>query len=324
MSIDIETWVRDTLHTVDAATTVSPPPALSPELPPVRHPVRRVVLGGFAVAATGTAVAAVLGSRTVTSPAEAAARTALRRAARQVATVPFTAPRPDQYLYVRTVGQSSFATSGSNYYLMYLQDSVDETWEPVDPARTATTRSVLGARTFLRPGDEAALRRRGELPRISGPEVAHLPPHTYGNHFTGPSWPFLASLPTDPATLYDRVESYSGGGGPSLHEEMLTTISDALKYSVAPPALVAAFYEVAARVPGVQLISEAVDFSGRRGVAVAIAGGTYRQELVFDDTTGTFLGTRTISTRALQGYPAGLVWGSEATTSRVVDAIFDR
>lgn len=324
MTIDIETWVRDTLHAVDAATAVSPPPALHPDSPPVRHPVRRIVLAGFAVAAAGTAVTAVLGSRTVTSPAEAAARTALRRAARQVAAAPFTVPRPDQYIYVETVGRGSIGSSGSTYYYMYLQDEVDETWEPVDPSRSTTTRSVPGTRIFVRPGDEAALRKLHQLPKPSGPEVNHLPPHAFGNDFTAPSWPFLASLPTDPDLLYDRVESYSRGGGPSLHEEMLTTISDALKYSIAPPALVAAFYEVAARVPGVRLISDAVDFSGRRGVAVAIIGGTYRQELLFDDTTGTYLGTRMISTRALQGYPAGLVWGSEATTSRVVDAVFDR
>ena len=102
---------------------------------------------------------------------------------------------------------------------------------------------------------------------------------------------------------------------------MLVTIGDALKYSTAPPAVVAALYEVAARVPGVELVPGAVDVAGRRGIAVALTSYWTRRELIFDDTTGTFLGARELTAHAQMGYPAGTLFTSQATTVTVVDAI---
>ena len=176
----------------------------------------------------------------------------------------------------------------------------------------------------MQPGDEAKARANGLLDNIGKVGEDDLPPNAFGDDFTSPSWPFLALLPTDPDTLYDKVEAYSRGHGPSLHEEMLVTISDALKYATAPPAVVAACYEVAARVPRIELVPGAVDLSGRHGVAVALSGAATRQELIFDDTAGVFLGTRELLTAPSMGYPAGTLFGSQASTVTFVDAIGDR
>ena len=327
MSIDLETHLRTSFRALTDALPASPPPP-APRLSaaPVRHPTRRIVVAGLAVAAAGTAVAVVVGNPVAVPPAQAAARTALRRAARHAAAAPFSVPRVDQYLYVRSVGQSLASRNlPGGDLVIFLSPEVDQVWQAVDPARPGLQRqSGGGAPTFLRPGDEQRLGQAGLLDALDIPDTPQemtIPAYFSGNRFTTPSWPFLAGLPTDPDGLYQQIEAFARGHGPSLHEEMLVTISDALNYSTAPPAVVAALYEVAARVPGVELVPGAVDVSGRRGVAVALASYWTRRELIFDETTGTFLGSREFFAHAQLGYPAGTLVTSQATTVTVVDAI---
>lgn len=335
--------LRATFDAVDATTPPSPVPA-----PPARataRPVRpvgairtrRLVLGGAALAAVGTGIAAVVGTRTFTPSAAAAARSALHRAARNARTAPFVTPRADQYVYSRTV--STYYADTKTHLLTdaatpdpgstsYPVSDVAEMWKPVDPARAGL--QTAGRPVFLRPGDRDKARAAGLL-RADGRlrndylgPTQHLDPHTWGADFTAASWPFLASLPTDVDALYARVESYSRGAGPSLHAEMLVTIDDALRGTLAPPALIAAFYEVAARIPGIELVPGVVDLDGRRGVAVAIGTSGTRQDTIFDDTTGTLLGHRSVLVSPWQGHPAGTVINSDAVTVTVVDHLGDR
>jgi hypothetical protein len=62
-----------------------------------------------------------------------------------------------------------------------------------------------------------------------------------------------------------------------------------------PPALRAAFYKVAATIPSVTIIQDAVDAIGRHGIAVSesFGAGTVKQgteTLVFDTATYRILG----------------------------------
>ena len=266
--------LRATFDAVDAATPAGavPTPPVPSAVRPTRsvgtRRTRRLVLGGAAVAAVGTGVVAVIGTRTFTPSAAATAQSALHRAARNARAAPFVTSRADQYLYSRTV--STYYADTKTHLLTdaatpdpgstsFLVSDVSETWEPVDPARSGQQTS--GPTVFLQPGDRERARAAGLLRAdgrlrtdySSGP-TQQLGPHTWGSDFTAASWPFLASLPTDVDTLYARVESYSRGGGSSLHAEMLVTIDDALRGTLAPPAVAAALYEVAARIPGIELV----------------------------------------------------------------------
>jgi hypothetical protein len=80
-----------------------------------------------------------------------------------------------------------------------------------------------------------------------------------------------------------------------VNVEMLVLVGDLLRETTAPPPLRAALYEVAARIPGVQLVGAVRDPAGRRGVAVALVDEQgIRSELVFDPETSALLAERDV------------------------------
>lgn len=117
---------------------------------------------------------------------------------------------------------------------------------------------------------------------------------------TGPSvfgygltWDQLYALPTDPAKLgallSNEVKGYGPDpnptGGVSAVQEEFVTIGDLLRESPAAPALRKALYNVAAGIPGVQLVGNLKDAAGRTGVGVRRDGET----LLIDPATGRLL-----------------------------------
>ena len=115
------------------------------------------------------------------------------------------------------------------------------------------------------------------------------------------------------------------GHGNSTDSEMFTLVGDALRESDASPALRAALYEVAARIPGVELIGPAVDRVGRHGVAVASVDSKIglRHELIFGRKTAALLGEEYVELEGnADGYPVGAVSGyATYVTSAVVDRL---
>jgi hypothetical protein len=131
-------------------------------------------------------------------------------------------------------------------------------------------------------------------------------------------------LPTDPDELYATIYDSAVGHGNSTDAEMFTLVADALR-DPASPALRAALYDVAARIPGVELVGPATDRLGRHGVAVASVDGKIheRHELIFDPKTSALLGEEYTE---LDGnpydYPDGTVTGyATYAMSAVVDRI---
>ena len=74
-------------------------------------------------------------------------------------------------------------------------------------------------------------------------------------------------------------------------------VGELLREAPTPPALRAALYRVAARIPGVELVGAVRDEQGRRGIAVALPEETERNELVFDPRSAALLGERSVTTR---------------------------
>jgi hypothetical protein len=167
--------------------------------------------------------------------------------------------------------------------------------------------------TFPTAGDREAWIAAGR-PQVNPPEDSgKLPPSPRPN------------LPADPDALYRKIYGEAVGHGNGTKPEMFTLVADALRESGASPALRAALYEVAARIPGVELLGPATDRIGRRGVAVAYVDGKIheRHELIFDRKTAALLGEEYVQLDGNPyGYPDGSVTGyATYVVSGTVDRI---
>lgn len=103
-------------------------------------------------------------------------------------------------------------------------------------------------------------------------------------------WDGLWQLPTDPDALEEHLREAREGVGPDADTELFAAVGDLLRRSPASPALRAALYEVAARVPGVRLGGTVTDAAGRSGTAVERTdpdGGVKRY--VIDPSDGQLL-----------------------------------
>ncbi|MFE5191043.1 CU044_5270 family protein [Streptomyces sp. NPDC056628] len=138
----------------------------------------------------------------------------------------------------------------------------------------------------------------------------------------------LATLPTDPDALLRRI--YRQSDATRDHEvprdqAAFVAIGDLLTESYPPAGVSAALYKAAAKIPGVVMVEDAVDATGRHGVAIAREDGTAgeRTEWIFDKKTLRFLGERIVVVKAVEDSPfeVGTVTFTSAITQRaVVDA----
>jgi len=87
---------------------------------------------------------------------------------------------------------------------------------------------------------------------------------------------------------------------------MFTLIGDSLRERAATPAQRAALYQVAARLPGIELVGSTKDGAGRSGVAVALTAHGIHFTLIFDPDTAALLGEeQTALAGNTYGFPAG-------------------
>ncbi|MDX3522248.1 CU044_5270 family protein [Streptomyces scabiei] len=138
----------------------------------------------------------------------------------------------------------------------------------------------------------------------------------------------LAELPTDPVALLRRIYRASDAvRDPEVPRDQaaFVAIGDMLFESNPPAEVGAALYKAAAKIPGVVAVNDAVDATGRHGIAIArenpVAGE--RTEWIFDKKTLRFLGERIVVVKATADSPlkVGTVAHTSAITERaVVDA----
>ncbi|MEU0805730.1 CU044_5270 family protein [Streptomyces sp. NPDC005970] len=128
----------------------------------------------------------------------------------------------------------------------------------------------------------------------------------------------LQALPTDPEQMLRWLNRVSRGGK-SHDQNVFVQVGEMMQENVVPPAQSAALYRAAARIPGVVVISDAVDAAGRPGVAVARVDDGERQELIFDKDTKQLLGERLVAVEDLPGgQKKGEVTGASAILERAV------
>ena len=245
----------------------------------------------LAVPALTTAVAATIAVVLVSS-GENGTPTAAAATLRQAATVagaqaPLT-PDPGQYVYTKSINAYTVTTVPGDAATAYtvLVPKVREIWLGPDGGHLSET---SGPPEFLTAQDRERWAAAGR-PDLTGKPVEW--------EKLSPTSPL--DLPSDTDALYARLKKDATDRGNGLYSEMFTLIGDSLRETAATPAQRAALYQVAARLPGVELIGPVKDGAGRPGTAVAISDEGIRSTLIFDPNTSALLGEEQV---ALAGNP---------------------
>ena len=275
------------------------------------RPRRRLALAlAGATAAAAVAGAVFLGSDTPGGATASAATAVLRDAAEAARSEPVLAvPGDGRYLYVRRV---EAYLSESDLGTRVLEPRLRETWLSRDGGRERTT---FRRGIFLTPADRRHWESLG-LPTPGEPgrtvDVDVPPPDQLG-------------LPSDPDELFDRLHDRARGHSEGTYRQMFGLVRDGLIDVSATTGQRAALYEVAARIPGVQLIGRVRDRSGRPGVAVAMPNPPdgRRETLIFDPDTGAFLAEEQVALPG-SGYPAGKPIAYATYATSIVDAVGER
>jgi hypothetical protein len=286
-----------------------------------RRPMRRWLAAAAAVAvlATGVVVA-----QTVFSPsaATAAAREALTGAADITVRAEDPVLAAGQYRYVATHAWWMMTTGAENESFSFLNEHLIEVWIPTDPNdEWLERRRETGNRKWIR-GTEAEARAAGALIESApwperrakgGRFVENTPEH--GN-WQFPEPEFLASLPTDPEQLYDRLSEDSGGG-----KHALVYAADALRSGRVPAPIRANLLRALTYLPGLDVTDDAADLDGHRGVALGISEDGERQEIILNPDTGEVIGERKVADSMFADLPGDTVTGYSSVTTAVVDGI---
>ncbi|NEA64524.1 CU044_5270 family protein [Streptomyces sp. SID12488] len=240
-----------------------------------RAPRRRFAVVAVPLATAAAIVAAVLsgtvGSRTATTDADAV--DLLNRIAEVAATKKSVPVRDDQYVYVRTQGSMKFSEKD----IRILREA---SWTAVDGKRAGLRRiTVLVGPPF---------RHRDPLSSYSkGTHDMKLSPDPNVTTFRE-----LQALPTDPDSLLEKIYAGTKGEGRTTRESAaLEKIGDMLPDAMLLPELDAALYRAAAKIPGVSVVTDAKDYSGRSGIGLSFKEREGRTVWVFDKKSLDFLGS---------------------------------
>lgn len=120
------------------------------------------------------------------------------------------------------------------------------------------------------------------------------------------SYRSLSKLPTDPdkmlAWLYETVAEEVDDEQPDKDYRAFVLFGDLIRETLMPPKVGAALYRAAAKIPGVEVVQDVQDTTGRTGIAVTRTGADGEEEqLIFDKKTYTFLGERVLDDGKLIG-----------------------
>jgi hypothetical protein len=257
-----------------------------------RRPRRRTVI---AIAAAGLAIAIAVPIALpsgITGGADPAAAAVLHRVALRAAQQPpDPAPLPGQYLYTRSESASTFLfVVGDGHTLFFHQPLIRASW--IGPDGSGRILSTAGEVTFLAEKDRATWIAAGSPDLCADVCEGQTRDEPFGPGELAIRK--VPDLPTDPEELLELLERREIVGGPSGDWETFAIIGDLLRETSLQPKERAALYQVAAELPGVELVGRVMDGSGRPGVAVAYTrtntDAPSRHELIFDPMTAELLG----------------------------------
>jgi hypothetical protein len=271
---------------------------------------------------------------------------------------PAFGPGQYRYVRTRTGGTNGSTQLDDGRWLNFLTDELIEVWIPYDETQDWVRRDTTLGTRFLSKADEKLARDKfpelfaGNRPETSrGPcgllarpghiawsnkdggvtemPISQAPPEVRnrrrptscdGGDWGSPNARFMAGLPRDPHALLQRIYRESRGHGAGPDPEAFVFIGDLLRSGQVPGDLRAALYRAAAEIPGIQLIDRTANLAGSPGIAVGRdEGGGMRRDLIFDRSTGQFVGEREVRAQAGDGHPAGSSVEFTAVTTTVVD-----
>lgn len=255
------------------------------------RPARRRWRPVVATAGLGTLAVASLLVVQAGPGAGPSAAAVLGHAARVVADQPFTAPRPDQWLYEKSLGVDPVTGQRGTHPVSSWSEFDGSTYAELNDGRL--TREPLAA------GQESPL-----------------------DHYRA-----LAALPSDPQALLQALRDGALGpekGTTQADRDFYGVYSALSLETVIPPRVQAALYNALATIPGVGIDPNAApDLVGRPVLSVTFSGRSpfgqaeSRSELLLDPTSYAFLGIRETALQDLhfdksEVTPAGTVWYNDA------------
>ncbi|HEY7946707.1 MAG TPA: CU044_5270 family protein [Acidimicrobiales bacterium] len=271
------------------------------------------------VAGTAGGVSMVVRPGSPGGPTPAAAAVVLKHLADVAAAQPAAdVPAPGQYLYVdsenaytsTTFGPSSDGNGNGSYTVLLPQHR--QIW--IGPDGSGRLFETYGQPSFLSAADHA------DWVAAGSPAIPTSP----GDSSFGPgglSFQNLSTLPTDPSALAALIASRKVEGGPPGSAEDFTQIGDLLRETDASPALRSALYQVAAGLPGVEVLGTVADHAGRSGIGLAEVNHGDEHELIFDPTTSALIGEQDKVVGPGSDEPVGTVVGwATYLQSTVVDS----
>jgi hypothetical protein len=202
-------------------------------------------------------------------------------------------PSPHEWVYIKT--EVADSTAGSGGFLFGPPDKrvIGLQWIRVDRREYAGFSGTIPASL------PAAAVVRGTISISPGGGG------TLGG-WKSVSYPYLNSLPTDPAKLAaviladnnPRMPWYSSQSSVAVFNAIQTLLLGQMQGVWIPPKLAATMYQLLQRLPGVHFDS-AADLAGRTGLGFyLVINRWYKQELVINPVTYTFMGAKTVATRA--------------------------
>ncbi|MFF3378622.1 CU044_5270 family protein [Streptomyces sp. NPDC002680] len=239
-----------------------------------RTPRRRFAAIAVPLATAAAIAAAVLagavGSEKATTDADAV--DLLNRIAEVAAAKESVPVRDDQYVYVRTQGAMKFAEKD----IRVLREA---SWTAVDGEREGLRRVTVLEGPPSRPRDPFSSYSKGT-------HDTRLSPDPNVTTFRE-----LQALPTDPDALLKKIYAGTKGEGQTRESAALETIGDLLPDATLLPELDAALYRAAAKIPGVSVVDDAKDYTGRSGVGLTFEERDGHTVWVFDRNSLDFLGS---------------------------------
>ncbi|UIX32326.1 CU044_5270 family protein [Streptomyces sp. GQFP] len=239
-----------------------------------RTPRRRFAAIAVPLATAAAIVAAVLagagGSEKATTDADAV--DLLNRIAEVAATKESVPVRDDQYVYVRTQGSMKFSEND----IRVLREA---SWTAVDGKREGLRRVTVLTGPPSGPRDPFSSYSKGthDMKLSPDPNVT--------------TFRELQSLPTDPDALLKEIYAGTKGEGQIRQSAALEKIGDLLPDATLLPELDAALYRAAAKIPGVSLVDDAKDYTGRPGIGLTFEERDGHTVWVFDKNSLAFLGS---------------------------------
>ncbi|MDP9861319.1 MULTISPECIES: CU044_5270 family protein [Streptosporangium] len=267
-----------------------------------RRPYAVALAGALAVAATVAVTVTVRapepqigGAEVVVAMPKIAPMSAtevLGRAARAAARSDLE-PRDDQFVKVESQtmygafgGMGTDADGNTQTEWRYLYRTKRAIWQSANGEKDGALRiEHLEPRAY--PGWPVP----PEAHRDSGTEWSRLPICGKAPDHLRTDYASLKKLPADAEGM--RAHLYTGErGGNSKDGAAWTAAGDMLRENYLPPAQRAALFQAVGTIPGVDVVRDAEDAAGRRGIGVGRVSAGVREDLIFDPDTYELLGER--------------------------------